>query len=45
MRNVMYEAPSVNAKATCTITKEVVLNNQDPILQLDSAKTKKLKKV
>ena len=44
MRNVMYEAPSVNAKATCTITKEVVLNNQDPILQLDSAKTKKLKK-
>ena len=44
MRNVMYEAPSVNGKATCTITKEVVLNNQDPVLQLDVSKAKKLKK-
>ena len=43
MRNVMYEAPSVGGKATCVITKEVVENNQDPILQIDSAKTKKIK--
>lgn len=43
MRNVMFEAPSVNGKATVVITKEVVELNQDPILQLDSTKTKKIK--
>ena len=46
MRNVMYEAPSVNGKATCIITEEVVRKNQDPVLQIDSSKSvKKLKKV
>ena len=43
MRNVMFEAPSVNGKATCVITKEVVEHNQDPVLQIDNAKTKKIK--
>ncbi|MBR1858919.1 MAG: ATP-dependent Clp protease ATP-binding subunit ClpX [Selenomonadaceae bacterium] len=44
MRNVMYEAPSVGSKATCVITKEVVLNNQDPVLQIDTAKQKRTMK-
>ena len=43
MRNVMFEAPSVDGKATCVITKEVVELNQDPVLQVDSSKTKKVK--
>ena len=43
MRNVMFEAPSVNGKTTCVITKEVVENNQDPILQMDTSKTKKIR--
>ena len=44
MRNVMYEAPSVGSKATCVITKEVVLNNQDPVLQIDTARQKRTMK-
>lgn len=43
MRNVMFEAPSVDGNATCVITKEVVELNQDPILQIDSSKSKKVK--
>ena len=43
MRNVMFEAPSVSGKKSCIITKEVVEQNQDPILQIDSTKTKKTK--
>ena len=43
MRNVMFEAPSVDGKTICRITKEVVMNNQDPILQIESTKTRKLK--
>ncbi|MBR2179127.1 MAG: ATP-dependent Clp protease ATP-binding subunit ClpX [Selenomonadaceae bacterium] len=44
MRNVMFEAPSVSGKKSCVITKEVVEQNQDPILQIDSTtKTKKAK--
>ena len=43
MRNVMFEAPSVSGKKSCIITKEVVEQNQDPILQIDSTKTKKVK--
>ena len=43
MRNVMFEAPSVSGKKSCIITKEVVEQNQDPILQIDSTKTKKAK--
>ena len=43
MRNVMFEAPSVTGESTCVITKEVVELNQDPILQIDSSKTKKIK--
>ncbi|MBR1729255.1 MAG: ATP-dependent Clp protease ATP-binding subunit ClpX [Selenomonadaceae bacterium] len=43
MRNVMFEAPSVDGKTICRITKEVVMNNQDPILQIENTKTRKLK--
>ena len=43
MRNVMFEAPSVSGKKSCVITKEVVEQNQDPILQIDNSKTKKVK--
>ena len=43
MRNVMFEAPSVSGKKSCIITKEVVEQNQDPILQIDNTKTKKVK--
>ena len=44
MRNVMFEAPSVSGKKSCIITKEVVEQNQDPILQIDNTtKTKKIK--
>ena len=43
MRNVMFEAPSVSGKKSCVITKEVVEQNQDPILQIDSTKSKKTK--
>ena len=43
MRNVMFEAPSVSGKKSCVITKEVVEQNQDPVLQIDSSKTKKTK--
>ena len=41
MRNVMYEAPSVKGKSNCLITKETILENQDPILQVMGPKTKK----
>ena len=43
MRNVMFEAPSVSGNKSCVITKEVVEQNQDPILQIDNTKTKKVK--
>ncbi len=45
MRNVMFEAPSVDGRATCVITEEVVKNNQEPILQIDSSKVKKIRNV
>lgn len=41
MRNVMFEAPSVNGKATCVITGDVVRRNQEPILQIESSNLKK----
>ena len=43
MRNVMFEAPSVSGNKSCIITKEVVEKNQDPVLQIDSTKTKKMR--
>ncbi len=43
MRDVMFEAPSVNGKATCVITKEVVERNQEPVLQIDNSNVKKIR--
>ena len=43
MRNVMFEAPSVNGKATCIITKEVVERNQEPVLQVDNSNVKQFR--
>lgn len=40
MRNVMFEVPSVGGKTVCTITKEDVLYNQDPILRMETKKSK-----
>ena len=40
MRSVMYEAPSFNGSATCYITKDTVKFNRDPIVKLDSEKSK-----
>ena len=44
MRNVMFEAPSMNGSSTCIITKEAVEFNKDPILQIESGKIKKVVK-
>ncbi len=41
MRNVMYEVPSRDDVAKCTVTKEVVTDKKDPILTLDETKAKK----
>ncbi|SEJ85603.1 ATP-dependent Clp protease ATP-binding subunit ClpX [Propionispira arboris] len=41
MRNVMYEVPSRDDVAKCTVTKEVVTDKKDPILTLDEKKAKK----
>jgi len=41
MRNVMYEVPSRDDVAKCTVTKEVVTDKKDPILTLDENKAKK----
>ena len=41
MRNVMYEVPSRDDVAKCTVTKEVVTEKKDPILTLDENKAKK----
>jgi ATP-dependent Clp protease ATP-binding subunit ClpX len=41
MRNVMYEVPSRDDVAKCTVTKEVVTEKKDPILTLDEKKAKK----
>ena len=41
----MYEAPSVNGRATCIITPEVVINNQEPVLQIDNTKSNKKMKL
>ena len=40
MRSVMYEAPSFSGNATCYITKDVVKYHRDPIVTLDSGRTK-----
>ena len=39
MRNVMFEVPSVSGKTVCTITKDDVLHNRQPILKSDSKKS------
>ena len=33
MRNVMFDVPSIGGETVCTITKEDVMYNQDPILK------------
>ena len=40
MRSVMYEAPSFDGNATCYITADVVKFNRDPIVKLDSDKSR-----
>ena len=44
MRNVMFEIPSFEGSSICTITKEDVLLNQEPMLKLSGGKSLKLKK-
>jgi ATP-dependent Clp protease ATP-binding subunit ClpX len=41
MRNVMYEVPSRTDVTKCTVTKEVVLSKEEPILVTVDRKTKK----
>jgi ATP-dependent Clp protease ATP-binding subunit ClpX len=41
MTNVMYEVPSRTDVAKCTVTKEVVLNKEEPILVTVDRKAKK----
>lgn len=41
MRNVMYEVPSRTDVAKCTVTKEVVLSKEEPILVTTDRKNKK----
>lgn len=41
MRNVMYEVPSRTDITKCTVTKEVVLNKEEPILVTSERKNKK----
>jgi len=41
MRNVMYEVPSRGDVAKCIVTKEVVLNKEEPILVTIDRKVKK----
>lgn len=41
MRNVMYEVPSRGDVAKCIVTKEVVLNKEEPILVTIDRKAKK----
>lgn len=41
MRNVMYEVPSRTDITKCTVTKEVVLNKEEPILVASERKNKK----
>lgn len=41
MRNVMYEVPSRTDVAKCTVTKEVVLSKEEPILVTVDRKNKK----
>jgi len=41
MRNVMYEVPSRSDVAKCIVTKEVVLNKEEPILVTVERKSKK----
>lgn len=41
MRNVMYEVPSRSDIAKCIVTKEVVLNKEEPILVTVERKSKK----
>ena len=40
MRNVMYEAPSVDGASHCRVTKEVISDKKDPVLTIDKAKAK-----
>ncbi|MGI6091494.1 MAG: ATP-dependent Clp protease ATP-binding subunit ClpX [Veillonellaceae bacterium] len=41
MRNVMYEIPSRTDIVKCTVTKDVVVNNEEPILVTVDRKSKK----
>ena len=41
MRNVMYEVPSVAGKTVCTVTKDDVLFNQEPKLEVSQRRTRK----
>ena len=41
MRNVMYEVPSRTDIVKCTVTKDVVVNNEEPILVTVDRKNKK----
>ena len=41
MRNVMYDIPSRTDIAKCIVTKEVILNKEEPILVAAERKTKK----
>ncbi len=38
MRNIMFEVPSVKGKTICTVTKDDVLYNRQPILRADLKK-------
>lgn len=42
MRNVMYEVPSVDGVSACMVTKEAVIEKQDPVLTIEKKKTKRL---
>ena len=42
MRGVMFEAPSFNSGATCYITEDVVKFRRDPLVKLDSGRSKML---
>ena len=41
MRNVMYEVPSRTDVAKCIVTKEVVINKEEPVMVTVDRKSKK----
>lgn len=45
MRNVMYDIPSRTDIAKCIVTKEVILNKEEPILVAAERKTKKKEEI